>query len=164
ALFALREALSRHERAAGPQSWEAAVCQDRLAEWYLGEGRYAEAEAALWRVIRIKEALLGPADPTLARHYRRLGELYILQSKYPQADRVLAHAARLALEAPENRTREIGQSLQVLADSQQAQVRPLLAEKLRGVAAQLTRKRMNVELRKEILDALQRVSGYLGWS
>jgi len=161
ALFALREALRLHQQTAGSESWDAAVCQDKVAEWYLGEHRFAEAEAALWRVIRIKEKLLGPEDPELARHDRRLGELYVLQNKHPQADRMLAHAATLSLRGAGQRARQLTESLQMLAESQQAQVRPLLAERLRQLAERVDKGRLKADVRKDILETIQWLAAYL---
>ncbi len=161
ALIALREALRLHEQEAGPLSWEAAVCRDRLAEWYLAQGRYEEAEPLLWSVIRIKEALLGCSDPGLVRHYRRLGELYVVLRRYDQADRLLAHAARIALADVGQRGAMVGETLQALAQSQRAQVRPLLAEKLEELAGQATLGNLEPEVREEILELIGRVSAYL---
>lgn len=161
ALMALQQALRLHNQEVGPVSWEAAVCQDRLAEWYLAQGRYEEAEAPLWGVIRIKEALLGSDTPELARHYRRLGELYVVLKKYPQADRILTHAAKLALAGFPGRPASLGTTLQSLATSQRAQVRPLLAERLEELAVHAARGDLEPEARQEIIELLGRVSGFL---
>jgi len=164
ALFVFERALRRQEEVSGREGWEIAVLCEKLAEWHLAEERYNQAEPLLWRVVRIKESLLGPGDAGLARHYRRLGELYAGQRKYSQADRMLACALKLELEAAAPRWRDLGTTLDVLAEAQQAQCRPGLAEGLRGLrrraAESANGSPMPPDLAGEIRRMLETIAGF----
>ncbi len=164
ALFALQRALRRRQEASGEEGWEIAVVCDKLADWHLEEGRYNQAEPLLWRVVRIKESFLGRGEAGLARHYRRLGELYAGQRKYTQADRMLAYALKLELEAAATRWRELGTTLELLAETQEAQCRPGMADGLRSlrrrVADCANGSRVPPELAREIRGMLESMAGF----
>jgi len=56
---------------------------------------------------------------------------------------------------------QLAESLRALADSQQAQVRPSLAGKLRQLAQRVQKSRLKEDVRNEIMETIQELSGYL---
>ena len=59
---------------------------NNLAAFYLGQGRYAEAEPLYKRSLTIFEKALGPNHPDVATSLNNLAELYNKQSRYAEVE------------------------------------------------------------------------------
>ena len=59
---------------------------DILAELYLSQGRYAEAEPLILRSLSIDEKVYGEDDPAIATHLNNLAVLYRNQGRYTEAE------------------------------------------------------------------------------
>jgi tetratricopeptide (TPR) repeat protein len=60
-----------------------------LADLYINERRYAEAEPLLNRSLAIAEKVLGPDHPNVAQTLNNLAMLYDRQGRYADAERLL---------------------------------------------------------------------------
>jgi len=67
---------------------------DRLGRHYLHLGKYAPAESAYRRALRIREHTLGPQHADTARTLLRLVELYRLQGRGAEADETHVRAVQ----------------------------------------------------------------------
>jgi tetratricopeptide (TPR) repeat protein len=63
-----------------------AVTLNNLAELYVKQGRYADAEPLHKRSLAIKEKALGPNDPAVATSLQNLAGLYYKQRRYADAE------------------------------------------------------------------------------
>ncbi|GAB5470553.1 MAG: hypothetical protein Kilf2KO_35830 [Rhodospirillales bacterium] len=73
------------EREWGRDALETAVAIGELANSYVAQGRYQEAEPLLKRDLVIQEEILGRDHPLLAVSLNNLGELHERQGRYGQA-------------------------------------------------------------------------------
>lgn len=63
-----------------------------LADVYVAQGKYRQAEAPLMRALDIYERFLGADHPDVAESLNRLAEVYLRESRYCQAEPLLLRA------------------------------------------------------------------------
>jgi tetratricopeptide (TPR) repeat protein len=69
-----------------------AASLNNIAQLYVDQGKYAEAEPLFQRTLAIREQSLGVNHPDVAQTLNDLGKLYIAQSMYTQAELLLQRA------------------------------------------------------------------------
>ncbi len=80
-LFAA-EALRLAENEFGPNHPRTATLLENLTGLYYAQGRYAEAEPLIKRILKIR----GPDDPRFAMHLDSLSKLKLTQGRYAEAE------------------------------------------------------------------------------
>jgi tetratricopeptide (TPR) repeat protein len=97
-----QRALSRRERALGPQHPNVAWSLSSLAALYREQGRYAEAEPAAVRSLAIRERVLGPDHNHVANSLHNLGLLCRDQGRFAEARPLLERCLAIREAALEN--------------------------------------------------------------
>ena len=76
------EALRLAENEFGPNHPRTATLLENLTGLYYAQGRYAEAEPLIKRILKIR----GPDDPRFAMHLDSLSKLKLTQGRYAEAE------------------------------------------------------------------------------
>ncbi len=103
------------EGALDPGHPDVAASLNNLAELYKTQGRYAEAEPLLERVLEIDEKSLGPEHPDVAISLNNLASLYDDQGRYAEAEPLYERSLAIAEEALGPEHPEVAISLNNLA-------------------------------------------------
>jgi tetratricopeptide (TPR) repeat protein len=91
----VKRALAIYEKAFGPDNSDVARLLNNLAEVYITQGRYDDAEPLQKRALAIREQVLGRDHPDVAESLNNLANLYQIKGRYADAEplyvRVLAN-------------------------------------------------------------------------
>src|SRR5579884_2970400 len=87
------------ERFYGPHSLELAQTLTRLGDLYFVAEDFANAETCYWRVLGIRQKILGQAHADTAATLINLAELYEIQDRYAEAQRFYQWATEAKKQA-----------------------------------------------------------------
>lgn len=107
-----------------------AVLSSKLADLYIEQKKYAEAEPLYRRAVSILEKFFGAKDPEVAGALVKLAELQTQQAKYLDAERTLWRALEIRQAAHGQDHEEVANCLDKLADVQNKQANPEQAQRL----------------------------------
>ncbi|MBO0756798.1 MAG: CHAT domain-containing protein, partial [Bradyrhizobiaceae bacterium] len=88
---------------------------NNLALLYQAQGRYAEAEPIMKRVLAIDEKALGPDHPDVSRDLGNLAALYQAQGRYAEAEPIMKRALAIDEKALGPDHPDVGRYLNTLA-------------------------------------------------
>ena len=129
-LIAQRVLAISEKKALGPDHPYVAGALNNLAEMYLNQGHYAEAEPLFKRSLSIREKGLGPDHPDVANSLNNLAELYRSQGRYAEAKPLSKRSLSIREKALGPDHPAVANSLNNLAGLYRAQDRYTEAEPL----------------------------------
>jgi tetratricopeptide (TPR) repeat protein len=156
ALSELRQSSAIKRKLAGPEDWEVGLTSAKLAELFMRQGRYNEAEPLMWEAVSIGEETLGRGAPNLGKIYARLALLYAKQRKYGTAEGLLRCALAIQVYTYDPSHPDILVNLRRLAEMAHAQGKITEGEALWTLArsilegAQNQGKVLTFEFRREL--------------
>jgi len=124
-----RKAVNRAE-AFEPEDLRLAQSLNGLAETFLAQGRYTEAEPLHKRALAIREKALGPEHPDVAQSLNNLAVLYKAQGRYTEAEPLYRRSLAIREKALGPEHPDVALSLNNLAGLYHAQGKYAEAEPL----------------------------------
>lgn len=124
------EELMSAEVALGFEHAGVAVLTVKLADLYVDQKKFNEAEPLYKRAILILEKFFGPKDAEVANALVKSAKLMALQGKYMDAERALWRALEILQLAHGQDHIEVANALDVLAGIQEKQANPEQAQRL----------------------------------
>src|SRR4029434_6360277 len=110
----LKEALAEAEQL-GEKDPRVALTLDGLAQFYLRQGRYADAEQLAKRLLARREQVSGPESPDVAASLVFLASLYQLEGKPLEAEPLVKKAIGIVEKLPGNASEDLAQTMSLLA-------------------------------------------------
>jgi tetratricopeptide (TPR) repeat protein len=124
------EELMSAEVALGFEHAGVAVLTAKLADVYVEQQKFNEAEPLYKRAVGILEKFFGPKDAEVATALTKMANLYLLQSKYIEAEKALWRALEIRQSVLGQDHADVAECLDKMAEVQEKQANPEQAQRL----------------------------------